>query len=120
MALWEQEFADAQRYVYGRSPSRSPTPSDSVQPDEEAGPSEEAASPSLLQLSAAVTSVELPRDSDDLPLVDDRLRVNERLKGASEPHVDDLWCAPSSLQTYWASLSYLLHYHSPGTGNLVS
>ena len=27
---------------------------------------------------------------------DNRLRVNARLNGVNEPHVDDLWCAPSS------------------------
>ena len=89
MALCEQEFADAQRYVFGRSPSRSPTPSDSVQPEEEEGHSEEAASLSLLQRSAAVAFAKSPKDSD-------RLRVNVRLKGANKPHVDDLWCASTS------------------------
>ena len=64
MALCEQEDADAQRYIYGRSPSRSPTPSDSVQPDEEEGPSEEAASPALIQLDATVARFEFPGDFD--------------------------------------------------------
>ena len=95
MALCEQEFADAQRFVFGRSPSRSPTPTDSVQPEEEEGLFEEAASSSLLQLHAAKTSNGPPRHNDDFTLDDDRLRVNARLKEASEPHVGDLWCAPS-------------------------
>ena len=93
MALCDQEFADAQRYVFGRSPSRSPTPSDSVLHAE--GSSEEVASPSLLQLSATVTSLASFRHSDHR-VIADRSRINERLKGANEPHVHDLWCAPSS------------------------
>ena len=97
MALCEQEFADAQRYVFGRSPSRSPTPSNSVQSGEEEGQSEEAASLSLLQLKAASTNSEHQADSISSSVVDGRSRVNASLKGANEPHVDDLWCAPSSL-----------------------
>ena len=31
----------------------------------------------------------------DLSSEDNRLRVNARLNGVNEPHVDDLWCAPS-------------------------
>ena len=76
MALCEQESADAQRYIFGRSPSRSPTPTDSVQPEEEEYPSEEeAASASLLQLHAAMTSTILSGDSEDKV----GLRTNERL-----------------------------------------
>lgn len=75
MALCEQESADAQRYIFGRSPSRSPTPTDSVQPEEEEYPSEEeAASASLLQLHAAMTSTILSGDSEDKV----GLRTNER------------------------------------------
>ena len=96
MALCEQESADAQRYVFGRSPSRSPTPTDSAQPDEEEGPSGEAASSSLLQLRSAVTVTGVLSDmrkSDDKTNGNDRLRVSVGLKEMCEPHVDDLWCA---------------------------
>ena len=95
MALCDQEFADAQRYVFGRSPSRSPTPSDSVPPDEEQGPFDEAASSSLLQIHAATISNRPIRYSDDSTVDDDGLRVNARLKETIEPHVGDLWCASS-------------------------
>ena len=95
-----QESADSQRYVFGRSPSRSPTPS-SEKPDEEEGPSEEeAASLSLLQHHATAATIELSRARRSPLMIfsseDSRLRVNARLNGVNEPHVNDRWCAPSS------------------------
>lgn len=96
MALCEQESADAQRYVFGRSPSRSPTPSDPAYHDEEGLPSEEeAASPSLLQLHAMPT-MRHHSHSNDLPPENEGSSVNERPKMSIEPHVGDLWCAPST------------------------
>ena len=98
MALCEQESADAQRYVYGRSPSRSPTPSDSLQPDEEDEPSEEAASLSLFQISAVVTSTTKIRkqQGDNRPrdILQDVTNVigTDTHKVSVDPHVTDRWC----------------------------
>ena len=109
-ALCDQEFADAQRYVFGRSPSRSTTPSEPVLSDEGAGQSDEAASPSLLQLSAAIISVEnakTPEQNRNAHNVDSSESMNasdahqdalparqpDKMNSFDLPHVDDRWCA---------------------------
>ena len=109
-ALCDQEFADAQRYVFGRSPSRSATPSEPVLSDEGAGQSDEAASPSLLQLSAAIISVEkakTPEQNRNARNVDSSESMNasdahqdalparqpDKMDSSGLPHVDDRWCA---------------------------
>ena len=109
MALCEQESADAQRYVYGRSPSRSPTPSDSLQPDEEDEPSEEAASLSLFQISAVVTPTTKisKQQGDNRPrdILQDVTNVigTDTHKVSVDPHVTDRWCGgwrPSAVSIF--------------------
>ena len=108
MALCDQESADAQRYVYALSPSRSSTPSESIQLDEEDEPSEEATSLSLFQISAAVTpttrSGKQQGDYRPRNILQDVTNVigTDTHKVSVDPHVADRWCGgrrPSDVST---------------------